>query len=149
MSCYPYKIAYLPSMSPITAVEGRTRLQSCHGQGEVSVNTLTSADQIFQSQATISVPEVPAKPTSELITASPAGKLRFMNHDLPSGTYKKWTNTFILSYFEYMGVQCNPFSVSSKEAASAMQDAWDVIQPDTPFVIEPCDCVFVLVSPCF
>jgi hypothetical protein len=130
------------------AVEGGTRLQSHYNQGEESVNILASAERIYQSQATVSVTETPVQPTSELIT-SPTGKLRFTNDDLPRGTYKKWTNTFIPSYIEFMDTQRDPFSLSSLEISSAMQEAWDIIYPGTPFNIQPRTCVFLLVSPCF
>jgi hypothetical protein len=103
------------------------------------------------SQAVISLvenaTEIPAeKPTIRVITSARRPREKWTNQDLPYGTYRSWSNVFIPTYLAFVGAQRNPFTITSEELVGAMQEAWDLIYPSTPYEIKPRTAVFDLVN---
>jgi hypothetical protein len=89
------------------------------------------------------------KPTNQDATPARKPRLKPTNQDLPYGTYRLWTRTFIPTYLAFIGAQCDPFLITGLEAAYPMQQAWDLVYPDTPCDTMPRTTIFVLVSPGF
>jgi len=69
------------------------------------------------------------------------------NGDLLSDIdYKVWCQVFILTFIRWVSQQDNPFEHNAKLGSKVMQQLWDNIFFDVPYIIIPSGPVYALVS---
>jgi hypothetical protein len=69
------------------------------------------------------------------------------NGDLPSDIdYKVWRRVFIPTFIRWVSQQDNPFEHNPKLGCKVMQQLWDNIFFDVPYMIIPSGPVYALVS---
>src|ERR1700683_2168678 len=96
---------------------------------------------IIQQQALV----VETKPKISKNTGEPSKRPK--NGDLPSNIdFKIWCRVFVPTFMRWVSQQENPFEHNAKLGCEVMQQIWDAIFPDVPYMIIQSGPVHALVS---
>ena len=81
----------------------------------------------------------------KLKTGEPSKKPK--NGDLPDGIdYKVWRHIFVPTFMKWVSQQDNPFEHNPKCSCEAMQNIWDALFDEVPYMVVPSSAVYALVS---